>query len=94
MNHDMKNAAAYVSRDGDVLEVDHESMLADVTGTKADEWKDSEGPDSRCGIDHYYYHAVLGLDARINDDQGMLSITIVDEEGDEVADAAIDISEA
>lgn len=93
MNDDLKGAATYVKRDGEVLEVDHQSMLADITGTRPDEWSDSEGPDSRCGLDYYYYHAVLGLDARINDDQGMLRITVLDEEQDEVAEASIDISE-
>ena len=93
MNDDLKNPAVYVSHDGETITVDHQAMLADVTGTKPDEWSDSEGPDSRCGLDYYYYHAVLGLDARINDDQGMIGITVLDEEQDEVAAASIDISD-
>jgi hypothetical protein len=94
MNDDLRNPTTYVKHDGDTIEVDHQAMLADITGTRAEEWSDSEGPDSRCGVDYYYYHGVLGLDARINDDQGLLSITVLDEDEDEVAEASIDISEA
>jgi len=93
MNDDLKDPATYVKHEGDVIEVDHQAMLSDMTGTRAPEWSDSEGPDSRCGVDYYYYHDVLGLDARINDDQGLLSITILDEDKDEVAEASIDISD-
>ncbi len=93
MSEDLKDASAYVSREGDTTVVDHCAMLADMTGTAADEWEAGEGPDSRCGVDHYYYHEVLGLDARVNDDQGMLGITVLDEDGDEVATGSIDISE-
>lgn len=93
MSEDLRDAAAYVTRDGTVTNIDHCAMLADMTGTSADEWESGEGPDTRCGVDHYYYHEVLGMDARINDDQGMLDITILDEDGDEVATGSLDLSE-
>ena len=94
MNEDLKDASSYVTRDGDGVTVDHCAMLADMTGTGADEWSEGDGPDTRCGVDYYYHHEVLGMDARINDDQGMLEIMILDEDGDEVATGSIDISEA
>ncbi len=93
MNEGLKDASAYVTRDDLVTSVDHEAMLADLTGTEKDEWESSEGPDSGCGNDFYYYHERRSLDARINDDQGMLSIVVTDEDGDEVEEASIDVSE-
>jgi hypothetical protein len=90
---ELRDPSAYVSRDGDVVETDHAAMLADLTGTEAEEWSDAEGPDSGCGEDYYYHHDVLALDARVNDDQGLLSMTVQDEEGDEVASGSIDMSD-
>lgn len=94
MNGDLRDVSAYVTYDHDTPAVDHCAMLADMTGTDADEWLEDDGPATGCGVDHYYHHEALGMDARINDDQGVLEITIADEEGEEVATGSIDTSEA
>ena len=90
MNDSLKNPATYISREGHILTIDYCSMLADMTGTRNNEWEEAEGPDSGCGISYYYQHDVLGLDARINNDQGMIQIVVTDEEGNEVAEASLE----
>ena len=93
MSEDLKDASAYVTRDGIATTVDHEAILADITGTETQDWESAEGPDSGCGENYYYHHASMALDARINDDQGMLAIVVFDADGDEIHEASIDVSE-
>jgi len=53
-------------------------MLADLTGTRARDWKIRRGPDSRCGLDYYYRHR-HGSEAYINIDQGHFTISVAGE---------------
>lgn len=94
MSDELKEPADYVSLDDDGnTVVDHAAMLADLTGTEAEGWESAEGPDSGCGESYYYRHDRNALWGRINDDQGSLSITVTDDDEDEVAEGTLDISE-
>ena len=50
--------------------------LCNATSTKPKHWEELDGPDSRCGTDHYYRHAKTGQDAHVNDDQGHYTIDL------------------
>jgi hypothetical protein len=67
--------------------MDHIQKLAQLTGTDAADWEDAEGPDSRVGVDFYYCHKG-GNTAWVNDDQGHVTFSVYDIEGDEVLSGA------
>jgi hypothetical protein len=94
--NELKEAEDYVTRDEETgtIEVDHIGMLCDLTGTEPEAWADAEGPDSGVGIDHYYVTTDESLNARIGEDQGHLDIVVRDEDGEDVANASIDMSDS
>lgn len=93
---ELRDAEDYVSFESltKTLTIDYPRMIADLTGTEAQEWNDAEGPDSRCGDDFYWQHDDELRNARVNVDQGSVTITIVDEEGDEIAEGSLDLDES
>ena len=52
--------------------------IAKHTDTKPKDWKLIDGPDSRCGTNYWFEHKD-GRQVYANDDQGFLSIEILDE---------------
>lgn len=51
------------------MENTYEQLLADLTGTRPEEWKIHDGPDSGMGVDYYFRHPRCGV-VFINYDQG------------------------
>lgn len=90
---ELRDAEDYVSADAvtGTLDVDHTAMIADLTGTGKDEWNDAEGPDSRVGDDFYYQHDDELRNARVNVDQSLVTITVTDEDGEEIASGSLDL---
>jgi hypothetical protein len=64
--------------------MDHLKALAAMTGTRPSEWEDADGPDTRCGVDYYYAHVSEEMFARVNDDQGHVTFSIFNADGDEL----------
>jgi len=93
---ELRDAEDYVSFDTitQIMTIDYPRMIADLTGTDADEWNDAEGPDSRCGEDFYWQHDDGGRNARVNVDQGSVTITVTDEDGDEIAEGSLELEES
>jgi len=50
-------------------------MLSRLTDTAAKSWKETNGPESRCGLDYYFRHSA-GREAYINVDQEIVTINI------------------
>ena len=46
-------------------------------------WEEIDGPDSRCGVDHWYRNQVTGREAYANQDQTHWTISI---DGDTIFD--------
>jgi hypothetical protein len=92
----LAEAEDYVSFDPETrtLEVDYPGMIADLTGTDAGEWNDAEGPETGCGDDMYWQHDDGLRNARVNVDQESVSITVTDEDGDEIASGSLDLDES
>lgn len=92
----LAEAENYVSFDPatKTLDVDYPRMIADLTGTDASEWNDSEGPESGCGEDMYWQHDDGLRNARVNVDQGAVSITVTDEDDDEIANGSLELDES
>ncbi len=55
------------------------SVLASVTRSSVDDWKDLDGPDSGVGVDYWYRHRQTGAEAYLNLDQDHLTISVDDE---------------
>ena len=93
---ELRDAEDYVSFDGTTgtLKVDYPGMIADLTATESAEWGEAEGPDTRCGDDYYWQHDDGLRNARVNVDQGMVTISVVDEDGDEIAEGSLDLDES
>lgn len=72
----MKNMSR--KRAVEVVTLNLPGMLADLTGTRAREWKLRDGPDSGCGVEYYYGHR-QGNEAYINIDQGHFAISVAGE---------------
>lgn len=60
------------------LVMDILKLVAKRTDTKPKDWEFIDGPDSRCGTDYWLEHTD-GTQVYANDDQGFLSIEILDE---------------
>ncbi|MFZ5497281.1 MAG: hypothetical protein ACOZE5_18315 [Verrucomicrobiota bacterium] len=53
--------------------------LCAQTETQPEEWSEVDGPDSGCGVDHWYRHAD-GTEAYVNADQGEYTVSVGGEE--------------
>lgn len=74
--------------------MDLQAMIAQRTGTEADDWEEFDGPESGVGVDYWYGHKTLGWQAYVVVDQDDVSISVVDEDGDEVdTSQEIDLSD-
>jgi hypothetical protein len=93
---ELRDAEDYVSFDTitQTLTIDYPRMIADLTDTDAGEWNDAEGPDSRCGDDFYWQHDDGLRNARVNVDQGSVTITVTDEDGEEIAEGSLELEES
>lgn len=69
---------------GTLRQMDLQSMIAERTGTEADDWEEFDGPESGVGVDYWYAHKVHGWQAYVVVDQDDVSISVTDEEGYEV----------
>lgn len=57
----------------EVVVIDFAGFLAKLTHTRAKDWKEVKGPDTRCGVDYWYEHPKKGT-VWVNYDQGMLTV--------------------
>ena len=65
-------------------DMDLTTMIAERTGTEAVDWEEFDGPESGVGVDYWYGHKELGWQAYVVVDQDDVSISVTDEDGDEV----------
>jgi hypothetical protein len=71
-----------------VVHLDLAGLLAELTGTDPSAWEEVEGPESGCGLDYWYCHAMSG-EAYVNVDQTCITVSIEGEkiyEGDYLED--------
>lgn len=52
--------------------------LCKATGTQTDHWESIDGPETRCGVDHWFRHTPSGRTAYVNDDQGQITVDYED----------------
>lgn len=52
--------------------------VASATGTKQKDWELINGPESGCGVDYWLRHKKTGQQAYANDDQGYVSVEVLD----------------
>jgi len=67
--------------------VDYLELLAQQTGTPANQWKEVDGPESNTGVDFWFINEKASKVAYINNDQGDISISIEDQEPEETLTA-------
>ena len=60
----------------DVIKINFEAILAELTGGRAADWMSIDGPDSGCGQDYWFANCRSKSEGYVNIDQDLATVSV------------------